>query len=313
MSARTLRIFAFVLPAALALGQAAPTFGKLSPAQSAEYILGSGDLLSITIYGDPDLSRDQRIGAEGSIYMPYLKEKIKAAGKTIEQLQNAIGEAYIAQGILKTPQPIIAVKEYHSAPVNLVGSFTQPGVIQIVGRTTLLEAISQGHGLVPTAGPRIIVTRHEAGGQTQTFVVPIKDLYEKSDDPALNIELKVGDVISVPRSEFIYVVGAVNKQGTLSMNEIPDWTVLKALSAVGNVTRTAKADQTFILRKNAAGASQEIPVNLKRLLARKDPDIPLMANDMLLVPDSAGKKALLKVADMMTGLGTTGVAVLATH
>src|SRR5258708_15254708 len=183
-----------------------------------DYLLGAGDVVNVSIYADPELSRDCRISSDGYIVMPLLNDKLKAAGKTAEQLQNAISEAYKAHNILKNPQATVSVKEFHSSPVSLMGAVGRSTTIQVQGHVTLFEAITMADGFAKDAGTKITVTRKATvtpEGQTipgETLVIARHALEDKTNDPAVNISLQGGDIVVVSRAEFIYIGGAVSKR-----------------------------------------------------------------------------------------------------
>ena len=96
------------------------------------------------------------------------------------------------------------------------------------------------------------------------------------------------------------------------MNEVDDWTVLKALAAVGNLTKVAKQDSSVILRKQPDGTTEQIPLLLSKVLKHNSADIPLRPNDVILIPESAGKKALYAAATSLNSISggvVTGLAV----
>jgi protein involved in polysaccharide export with SLBB domain len=92
-------------------------------------------------------------------------------------------------------------------------------------------------------------------------------------------------------------------------NDHQEVTTLKALSLAGGVTPTAKSSRAIILRTNTVtGEKEKLPVDLKKVVDLKGPDVALLPNDILVVPDSAGKRALDKTGEVMLSLGS-GVAL----
>ncbi len=86
-------------------------------------------------------------------------------------------------------------------------------------------------------------------------------------------------------------------------------TALKAVALAQGLKGTAKPARAVIIRKDPdTGTEQEIEVNLKRIMARKAKDVGLNANDILFVPDSAGKKALRRAAEVGLAI-TTGLII----
>jgi len=81
-------------------------------------------------------------------------------------------------------------------------------------------------------------------------------------------------------------------------------TTLKILALAGGFTRTAKSDKAVIVRKDNQGQQHEVAIDLKRVLNRRAEDLQLQPSDILYVPESAGKRALLRTAELSLALGT---------
>jgi polysaccharide export outer membrane protein len=126
----------------------------------------------------------------------------------------------------------------------------------------------------------------------------------------VNIPLVGGDVVTVPRAGVIYVVGAVERQGGFVLSsDREQMTTLKVLALAGGLKPTAKPQQAVILRKGSdTGQTQEVAVDVSKILGRKIEDVRLQAYDILFVPDSTGKKALRRTGDVDMGI-VSGVAL----
>lgn len=303
-------VFSFL---ALALGA-----WSQAPKSNEDYVLGVGDVISIAVFGDPDLSRSEvRIIGEGYITMPLLpNERLKASGRTAESLGIAISDAYKKNHILKDPQVSVSIKEFHSSPVTVAGAVGKATTLQVQGRTSLMQAITAAEWFAKDVGTTITISRRGEKGpegtvtQARSFNIPVKDFLQRPEDPTVNVELVGGDIVTVSRTEFVYIGGAVTKPGMLAVGDNPNWTILTVLAAVGNPTKIAKLDSCAIRRMKLDGTTEDIPVNAKKILDRKAADVQLMANDILLVPTSAGKAALYKAAETLSG-AASGLLVVA--
>ena len=124
-------------------------------------------------------------------------------------------------------------------------------------------------------------------------------------NPQENIEVKPYDVITVPKADLVYVIGAVKKSGGFVLSEKSDVSALQALSLAEGLDRSAGSSSAKILRLSAGSATrQEIPIDLKKILEGKQPDVPLLANDILFVPTSAAKNASVRAIEAMIQIGT---------
>ncbi|HTQ62311.1 MAG TPA: polysaccharide biosynthesis/export family protein [Candidatus Solibacter sp.] len=120
-----------------------------------------------------------------------------------------------------------------------------------------------------------------------------------------NILLQAGDVVTVPHAGIVYVLGAVSRPGGFVLqNDREQLNALKILALAGGFTRTAKTDHAVILRKDAQGQQHEVQLDLKKILNRKAEDVQLQPSDILYVPDSAAKQALLKGLEFGIALGS---------
>lgn len=268
--------------------------------------IGPDDLLGIVVYDTPELTRTVRVGSDGTIRLPMIKQRIKVAGLVPSDMENAIAEVLKSEQILVDPVVTVTIVEYRSRPIKIVGAVKKPATFQAMADMTLLDAISKAEGLADDAGPEILVSRSQAGpdGKQTTLVqrVPIKGLIDAAD-PELNLKLEGGEEIRVPDAGKLFVVGNVKKPGSFSLRDSSESSVLKALAlSEGLLPFTAK--QAFIYRKEATtGNKNEIAIDLEKIIQRKAADVPLLANDIFYIPDRAGKKSILAVLEKTMPLG----------
>jgi polysaccharide export outer membrane protein len=120
----------------------------------------------------------------------------------------------------------------------------------------------------------------------------------------LNVQLEGGEDIRVPEAGRIFVVGEVKKPGSFYITNGAESSVMKAL-ALSEGLDTFPSHKAYIYRaEGGAGGRTEITVELKEIMKRKSPDVPLLANDILYIPNATGMKAGLKVLEESVGLGT---------
>src|SRR5438445_2908414 len=141
-----------------------------------------------------------------------------------------------------------------------------------------------------------------------TITINLNELME-SGDATNNIILQAGDIVTVPHSGIVYVLGAVSKPGGFVLaNDRGQMTTLKVLALAGGLNSTAKRDHAVIVRKDTQGQQHEVAVDLKKVMTRQAEDVQLQPSDILYVPDSAAKKAMLRTVELGIALGT-GVAL----
>ena len=283
--------------------------------------IGVGDLLHIEVFDVPELTRDARVSDTGAIGFPLIPGRIQAEGLTPYQLEGKLEQFLIENGMISHPQVSVFVKEQNSQPVSVVGAVNRPIVYQIMRPTTLLEVLAGAGGIADTAGSMILITRPvqkegaktedaalatTGGGDTQTITIQLQDLLD-TGNPAYNIQIFGGDVVSVPRAGIVYVLGAgiVQPGGYVLQGHGEQITVLKAVALARGLKGFAKADDAYIFRTNPdTGQKDQIPVHIKQISNNKTEDVAMKSNDILYVPDSVGKKALAKGAEAALSIGT---------
>ena len=295
---------------------------SLARAHPVDTPIGTGDLLHIEVFDVAELSRDVRVSESGDISYPLIPGRIPAAGHTPFQLENNLEQLLLENGLVSHPQVSVFVKEQNSQPVSIVGSVGHPMVYQIIRPTTLLEILAAAGGIADSAGSVVIITRPnhiaaemlppgsstgEPASESQTITIHIQDLID-SGNASFNILVYGGDVVSVPQGGIVYVAGAgvVQPGGYVLQGHGEQITVLKAVALAHGLTGYAKANDAVLFRTNpATGQRDLIPVRLKEIEKNKTEDLAMKSNDILYIPDSAGRKALAKGAEAALGMGTS--------
>jgi polysaccharide export outer membrane protein len=143
-----------------------------------------------------------------------------------------------------------------------------------------------------------------AAGEYEVAEINVRELLE-GKHPEQNVLILPGDTISVPRSRLVYVIGEVHRAGGFVLRDSENLSVLQALSLAEGLAPTAGAQNARILRPNAEGTKKdEIKVNVKEILAGKSPDVPLRADDVLFIPNSAAKSATIRGVETAIQMGT---------
>ena len=278
-----------------------PEAGANLPAQP----VGANDLIAVSVYDAPELSRTVRISGDGFIRLPMLQQRIKAVGSYPAELETAIVKALREEQILVDPFVTVTIAEYHSRPISVAGAVKMPLLFQAEGPTTLLEAIARAQGLREDAGQVILVTQSQPGADGTPVVltrrINVRGLIDDAD-PALNVKLTGGEEVRVPEVSKIYIVGNVTKPGAYPVQDGGDTTVLQMLALAEGLTQFA-GKQAFIYRREGAGPKTEIAVPLGKIMKRQAPDVPLTANDILYITDRSGKRAALATLEKVLLLG----------
>ena len=291
----------------LAAQRPAPTVptdsgGANLPAQK----IGPNDLIAISVYDAPEFTRTVRVDAEGNIRLPMLKQLVRADGRLPDQLEVAIAAALTAEQILVDPYVTVNIVAYESRPISVVGAVRTPVTFQAIGNISLLEAITRAGGLAQDAGPEILVTHSQAGPDgapiSLTRRIPVKGLIDASD-PELNLPLHGGEQVRVPELGKIFIVGNVKRPGAFPLQDDDETTVLKALALSEGLTPYSTKVAYIVRRDDRTGHKNEIPIELNKIMKRESPDVVLVANDILYIPDNSGRRNTLSVLAKIATFG----------
>ena len=287
--------------------------------QAAGYVLGPDDQIVVHALLVPEITdKPIRIESDGSLNLP-LVGRVEAGGLTSRQLETVI--AARLRTFVEQPEVSIDVAEQRSQPISVLGAVKTPGVHQLRGPKTLLEALSIAGGVEQDAGYTVRIERHldqgalplagaqaDPTGQFSVAEVNLEDVLDGKHAAGALI-VKPNDVITVPRARLIYVIGEVKRSGGFPLHEKQNISVLQALALAEGLTRTAGLSGARVLRNNpATGQREEIPINLRSIFEGKSPDLPLVAEDILFIPNSMAKSSALRAVEAAIQMGT-GVVI----
>jgi polysaccharide biosynthesis/export protein len=289
-----------------------------SPPPPDTYTLGPGDQIVVRVPDFEEIdNKSVPIDLKGSVNLPEVG-RIQASGLTTEQLEAVITE-HLRKYLVK-PDVSVYLTEMRSQPVSILGQVQNPGVHQLQGRKNLFEVLSLAGGLRQEAGDVINITRrlewgpiplpsaaNDSTGQFSVAWVEVKSVMNASN-PAENILIKPNDVISVPKADTIYVIGAVKKPGVYVLGEHRSLSALQILALAEGADKTADTKDARIMRVIPGSNDRaDIPVDLKAILSLKMPDVPLTADDILFVPVSKAKAAGYRTLDVLIQAGTMAI------
>jgi len=290
----TPKLLAVLACAALALArqETRPNTSVNLPAQP----IGPNDLLTISVYKQPELSGSERVSSSGSLRLPMLKKEISTAGLLPDALGAAIAEEYVREGILVNPLVTVSIAEYQSHPIQVGGAVKTPLTFQAETPTTLLQAINRAGGLSENAASEVLVSK--TGSVTRR--VSIRTLF--GGDEAENLILTGGEQVRVPEAGRVFVVGNVKKPCNYVITDGNESSVMKAMSfSEGLMTYSTKT--AYIYRREVNGNTNEMEIPLRDILSRKAPDVPLLADDVLYVPENSKQKTLFSALSKILLIG----------
>jgi polysaccharide biosynthesis/export protein len=248
--------------------------GPLSAQSTADYVIGPQDVLLIQVFDQPDLGGKYTVETDGTFTFPLIG-RVKAATLTLRGFERELKER-LADGYFRNPQVTVAVEQYRSQRVFVMGEVRQPGPVPLTGGMTLIEALAHAGSTLPTASGEVSIVRAaqgSAGGPTmpgqaaatEVFRASVQDL--QSGSLSQNLDLRDGDTIFVPRAELIYVFGEVRNPGGYAVQK--STTILQALSLAGGVTEHGAMNRIQVMRI-VKGVKTEARVKLTDLVRPED-------------------------------------------
>ena len=175
-----------------------PTTPSSTPAVNAhddEFVIGNGDVLAVSVWKQPDLSRSIPVRSDGRISLPLIGE-VKAGGQTPLKLEQEIATKF--QPYLAEPEVTVIVEQINSQKFNILGRVTKPGSYPLVNPTTVLDAIALAGGCRDFANRKAIyILRRHADGTETKYPFNYQNVI-KGKDTAQNIELQPHDTVVVP-------------------------------------------------------------------------------------------------------------------
>ncbi len=242
-----------------------------SIAGADDYIIGSGDVLKITVYDHDDLLTVTRVSDNGVIILPLLGQ-INVNRLSISQISKKIADLY-SDGYLVNPQVSIFVQEFRSKKAVVLGHVKNPGLIELSGPTTFLELLSKAGGLATDFGETATIKRI-VDGKSKMISVNIKSL-TLSGDMSQNIPIREGDTVYISKAGMCYVTGEVKNPDAYPCDG--DATILKLVTLAGGFSGKASRSGVRIMR---IIAGKKTVIKDVEMGTRVQPD------DIIVVPES---------------------------
>jgi polysaccharide export outer membrane protein len=242
---------------------------------AADYVIGPKDLVGVAVWNQPSLSGKFTVDADGTLAVP-LVGRVPAAGLSVRALETALVKR-LADGFLTNPEVSITIDEYRSQRVFVVGEVRQPGPIQLMGRTTLIEILAMARSTTAEAAKEAVIVRAAAGssptgailpGQPEANEVIHVDLVAlETGAVANNIVLRDGDTIFIPRAPTVVVFGQVRSPGVYPIGKTT--TVVEVLALAGGLSDRGAGNRVRILRL-VSGKKVEIKAKLNDVVRPGD-------------------------------------------
>ncbi len=286
-----------------------------------------GDTLTITIADAPELSKNYRVSAAGTILLPFLGP-VMAQRLTTEKLAQNITATLRKEDYLKEPQVTVSVAQYHADSYFVQGAVRSPGVYLVRSQPSLFWLISLAGGLAENHGSIAIILRpmkpqatpeedakennvaelkaeiqgtnlpvaeataeaakQDAAGRDdyQMIKINLTNIYQGRFEQ--NLKIEPGDIVHIPSANVFFVAGEVHAPGSFQLKD--GTTLRQAITLAQGTTFKARLGDTLIFRDDTqTGKREEIKVDVGAVMSGKKEDIPIFANDVIIIPNSKMK------------------------
>lgn len=219
--------------------------------ESANYVVGPEDVLTVTVFNEAQLSGRFRVENDGQFNYPFLG-RIKAGGATLAEI-GALLKTKLQDGYLRNPQVTVDVEQFRSQSVFVMGEVRTPGKYVLSGTVSLIEALAQAGSITGAAGSQVLIL-HPKKPTPGAPTLELRDadvqrinLREiESGRLSENITIRDGDTIFVPKAERFFVTGQVRNPGSFVFE--PNMTFLQAVSMAGGVTERGSSRRLRVER-----------------------------------------------------------------
>jgi polysaccharide biosynthesis/export protein len=245
-------------------------------------LLASGDVVHVQVADTPEMEEHARVTDQGMLPIVGIGD-VKVSGLTPTEAAKAVHDQLIARQYLNHPQVFINVEQFATQQVSVIGEVKTSGAYSISTPRPILDVLELAGGLTSEANRNILIERQ---GDTQN---PVNYYVSNNGKQAIVDQVMVnpGDTVVVPRAGIVFILGDVNRPGGYVMsNNESQLTLLQGLALAGGATKTAKEKHAHLIRPQTTGGYKDTEVSIGDLEKGKQPDMALLAGDILYIPFS---------------------------
>jgi polysaccharide biosynthesis/export protein len=264
LAARSQTATATTLAAAPA--KPAPPAAAAAPNTAAEYRLGSGDVLRIVVFQNPDLSLEARVSESGRISYPLLGS-VRVGGVTVGEAEQLIAEGLRTGNFVRAPQVAVLVTQVRGNQANVLGQVNRPGryPLEMAGMR-LTDLLALAGGTAATGADRVVVVGVREG-QPLRAEVDMPSLFGPGGADK-DLVIQNGDSLWVDRQPVVYIYGEVQRPGPMRLER--EMTLLQGLATGGGLTQRGTEKGIRVHRRGADGRIERLELRTQDLLRDGD-------------------------------------------
>jgi len=246
------------------------TASNFDPSDANADVVGEGDQLLVTVFGQPDLSADIIVGANGIVTLP-LVGTVDVRGKTGSEIAGIFAKKLEAGQYLIKPKVSVKVAAQVSRSFSVLGEVVRPGRFILQGNLSVLDALSLAGGVTPRADKNLRILRRssqEGKAELTEYATVRLDFEDEKNNAQFGRKVLANDVLIVGQQKNFYVYGEVRRPGAYPMED--DMNVMRVLSIGGGVTDRGSTSRIIIHRKSSDGELKEIPARISDVVLPGD-------------------------------------------
>lgn len=265
MSVQAASRTACVLSVSILLGGHAVFAQTVSPAATsvsaspAEYRLGAGDVVRVSVFQSPELTLETRITEAGLVSLPLLGS-VRLGGLSVTAAEKLIADGLRTGNFVRNPQVTLVVMQVRGNQASVLGQVNRPGRYPIeVADMRLTDLLAMAGGTA-ASGSDVVILSGSRNGQAFRLEVDLPSVFAARSDPKLNPLILNGDTVWVDRQPMIYIYGEVNRPGPLRLER--GMTLMQALATGGGLNARGTERGIRVHRKAADGKVQIVELKM---------------------------------------------------
>lgn len=223
-------------------------------APAAEYRLGSGDVVRITVYQNPDLTLETRVNENSLISYPLLGS-VRLGGLGISAAEKLIADGLRSGNFVKNPQVTVVVLQVRGNQASVLGQVNRPGRYPLEVADLRLSDLLALAGGTAAGGSDVVVVTGTRNGQPFRQEVDLPTVFAAGGKDK-DILIQNGDSVWVDRQPLVYIYGEVQRPGPMRLER--GMTLMQALASGGGLTQRGTEKGIRVHRKGADGKVQVI-------------------------------------------------------
>jgi polysaccharide biosynthesis/export protein len=278
----------------------------VAPIDVSNMKLMPGSMVDLHVFEESDLDGSYRLDKQGNISLP-VAGAVQLQGLTLSEAEAAIRARLLSAQVLKVANVGVNLNEYSAQNIIVMGEVTAPGTFAVLGPRKLTDVLALAGGVTVYAGGEIVIQRYGTPADSTEVVHYNRNA---SEAVTMNVMINPGDTVLVKRAGVVYVLGAVNRPGGYLLQESGELNVDQALAMAAGTALEAKVQDLRVFRKQADGNLVEFHINYRRINNGKEAPLRLKAEDVVYVPPSSIKSALIHGTQVVASAASASIYAL---